>query len=183
MRGPRRPVPDSAHGHPPNGPSAGRSCRRSTSATHGVIATAPAGKRRDDTRFGRASRNDHVNVCEIRARRRMMGGETWPMLKKSRTAYFRCRASRYRVSPERQREIFPPIVEGEDPYLALARQMDLAKPWELAALAMMRHGDAGQIRAMELILVAKYTRLTRLAVIAAVLSAAAATIAIAIQVA
>ena len=97
-----------------------------------------------------------------------------------RTWYLKRKRSRYVVTPERQQQIFE-VQEGEDPYLGLARQMDLAKPWELAALAMMRRGDEGQIRAMELILLAKYTRLTRLAVVAATLSAAAATVAVVVQ--
>lgn len=82
------------------------------------------------------------------------------------------------MTTERNAELFT-LAPGEDPYLGIARQMDMARPWELAALAMMRHGDEGQVRAMELILLAKYTRLTRLAVIAAAASAAAAALSVA----
>ncbi len=88
---------------------------------------------------------------------------------------------RYTVSDERNAEIFT-FREGEDPYLQLARQFDQAKPWELAALVMMRQGDEGQMRAMELLLLSKSARAARSATIAAAAAAIAAVASVVVSV-
>lgn len=80
---------------------------------------------------------------------------------------------RYTVSPERNAAIFT-VKPGENPHLELASQFDQAKPWELAALAMMRQGDEGQVRAMEMLLLSKATRTAHTATIAAGVAAVAA---------
>ena len=62
------------------------------------------------------------------------------------------------------------LKEGENVYLALGRQMEIARPHELAALYMMRSGDEAQKEAMMLVQEAKTAVWTRRAVFAAVLS-------------
>ncbi len=87
---------------------------------------------------------------------------------------------RYTVSPERKAAIFT-VRPGEDSHIELARQFDQAKPWELAALAMMRKGDEGQVRAMELLLLSKATRTARTATIAAAVATIAAIASVAVS--
>lgn len=100
-----------------------------------------------------------------------------------RRRYLAWRVRRYTVAVERLEEVFGQVRSGGDVYLDLARQMDLAKPWELATLAMMRSADEKQIRAMELLLLARAARLTRYAVLVATLSVLVAAVAIATQMA
>ena len=61
------------------------------------------------------------------------------------------------------------VEEGEDPYLALGRQMEVARPNELGAIYMMRK-DPAQREAMMLVQSAKTAVWTRRAVFAAVVS-------------
>lgn len=59
------------------------------------------------------------------------------------------------------------VEEGEDPHLALGRQMEVARPNELGALYMMRSKDPAQREAMMLVQSAKTAVWTRRAVFAA----------------
>jgi len=64
----------------------------------------------------------------------------------------------------------PANAEIVDRYLYLGRQMEVARPREVAALYMMRSKDKSQQEAMQLIQEARTAMWTRRAVFAAVLS-------------
>lgn len=76
--------------------------------------------------------------------------------------------SRYTVSAARQASLFDQR-EGEDPYQMIARQLAMAKPFEVAWLMLLRD-DENQLRAMEMLQLSKSVFWTRIAVVLAALS-------------
>jgi hypothetical protein len=78
------------------------------------------------------------------------------------------RFKRYEVSDTRHRELFDRR-EGEDPYQMIARQLTMAKPYELAWLYLLRD-DPKQREAMMLLQQARTAFWARLAVIMSALA-------------
>jgi hypothetical protein len=73
---------------------------------------------------------------------------------------------RYHVSEERQREFDQR--DGEDPYQWIARQIDMATPFEATWLYLLRSGDANQRAAWDFHRDAVPARWSRIAVLVAV---------------
>jgi hypothetical protein len=76
------------------------------------------------------------------------------------------RRHRYTVSPERQAEFEQR--DGEDVYQWIARQIDMATPFEATWLYLLRSGDQNQRAAWEFHRAAVTARWSRIAVLVAV---------------
>jgi hypothetical protein len=72
--------------------------------------------------------------------------------------------NKYRVSAARQKELFDQRA-GETPEQMIARQLAMATPFEVAWLAMLRGGDEKQIRALEMLQLARAVWWSRAAIV------------------
>lgn len=87
---------------------------------------------------------------------------------------------KYGVNEKRQKDLLEQR-EGEDAYQMIARQLAMARPFEVAWLMMIRAGDEKQLRAMEMLQLSRTVFWTRLAVILAAASFPLSVVALIVQ--
>ena len=75
------------------------------------------------------------------------------------------RRNKYEVTEARQRELFDRR-EGETGEQMIARQLAMARPFEVAWLTMLRGGDDKQMRALEMLQLARSVWWSRAAIVA-----------------